>query len=218
MKSGMRILSLGAMVLVTWSGLALAASSKMNREDFRCAVRGLWDDHVVWTRVYVMDALNDLPAKEETAQRLLKNQTEIGNAIKPFYGNEAGDKLTALLKDHIMIATEVVDAVKTNAAADKKDDAVKRWKANADEIGAFLGGANPKYWHADDMKSMMQKHLDLLTDEVTAQAGKDWKADIIAFDKSDEQILKMADMIAIGIVNQFPDHFKGQSLAGPAHK
>jgi len=218
MKHRMTILSMGAILLVSCAGLALAAPSKMNREDFRCDMRKLWSDHVAYTRNYVIDALSDLPAKDATAERLMKNQSDIGNAIKPYYGSDAGDKLTALLQDHIKIATEVVDAVKTSAPADKKDDAVKRWQANADEIGSFLSNANARNWPADEMKKMMRQHLDLLTDEVTAEAQKDWNGSISAFDKSNDQILKMADMLAVGIVNQFPDRFKSQSMAAKAHK
>lgn len=217
MKFRLTIFGLGAVLLLASTGQALAAT-KMNREDFRCDMRRLWADHVTYTRNYLIDALSDLPSKDVTAQRLLKNQTDIGNAIKPYYGDEAGDKLAALLRDHIKIATEVVDAVKTNAPADRKDDAIKRWQANADDIGSFLGSANPKYWPADDMRTMMRQHLDLLTDEVTTFAQKDWNGSISAFDKSNDQIMKMADMLSTGIANQFPDHFKGQAVAAKTKK
>jgi len=75
---------------------------------FQQAVRKLWEDHVTWTRVYIIAALADLPEAEIAAGRLLQNQTEIGNAIKPFYGDEAGDQLTALLNDHILIAADLL--------------------------------------------------------------------------------------------------------------
>ena len=53
-----------------------------------------------------------MPDTNFAAQRLLKNQVDIGNAIKPFYGNVAGDKLTSLLKDHIMGAVDLLKAAK----------------------------------------------------------------------------------------------------------
>ena len=177
-----------------------APAAPLSQSDFRSDMRKLWEDHVTWTRVYVIDAVGDLPSKDATAQRLLRNQADIGNAIKPFYGQAAGDKLTALLKDHITIATEVIAAAKAGDAA-KKDAAAKRWGANADEIAAFLSGANPN-WPAADMKHHMHEHLDLTTAEVVARLNKDWAADIAAYDRVHDQILKMADVLSSGIIKQ----------------
>ena len=189
------------------SGLpSLAAAAPPNKADFRADMRKLWEDHVTWTRVYIIDALGDLPSKPATTERLLKNQSDIGGAIASFYGEPAGTRLTALLKEHILIAAEVIDAAKAGQAA-KKDDAAKRWGANADEIATFLSGANPKNWPAADMKKHMRDHLDLTTAEVVARLNKDWKADVAAYDKVHEQILHMADMLSSGIISQHPDKF-----------
>ena len=87
------------------AGMALAvmapasfASDKMSALDFQNAMRKLWEDHITWTRLYIVSAAAGLPDQDQTAQRLLQNQTDIGNAIKPFYGEQAGDQLTALLR------------------------------------------------------------------------------------------------------------------------
>src|SRR5215203_2714078 len=69
---------------------------------FQDAMRKLWEDHITWTRVFIISAAADLPDKDAATQRLLQNQVDIGNAIKPYYGDAAGDKLTALLNDHIL--------------------------------------------------------------------------------------------------------------------
>jgi len=164
----------------------------------------LWDDHVVWTRLFIISTLGDLQDSAATTDRLLKNQTDIGNAIKPFYGEAAGTKLTALLRDHILIAADIVKSAKAGDTA-KVDAAKARWSANADEIAAFLSGANPKNWPAADMKSMMHDHLSLTAAELEARLKKDWSADVVAYDRIDEQIHKMADMLTDGIARQFPD-------------
>ena len=121
-------------------------------------MRKLWEDHITWTRLYIVSAVGGLADKDATAQRLLQNQTDIGNAIKPFYGDAAGAKLTALLRDHILVAAELIDAAKAGNKP-KQDDATKRWFANADEIAAFLSGANAKNWPLADAKKMMHDHL-----------------------------------------------------------
>jgi hypothetical protein len=175
-------------------------------------MRKLWDDHVVWTRNVVLNVIDDLPGKDQAVNRLLKNQDDIGNAIQPYYGAEAGKKLATLLRSHITIAAEVLTAVKKDDNAALKE-ADTRWKANADEIAQFLSKANPDNWKEAEMKKMMRDHLQLLTDEVMARKKKDYDADVIAFDKSDKQILEMADMLSEGIVKQFPDKFKNETAA-----
>jgi hypothetical protein len=87
-------------------------------------------------------------------------------------------------------------------------DANKRWFANADAIAAFLSSANPKNWPSAEMTKMMHEHLDLTTAEVQARLKGDWTADVAAYDKVHEQILRMADMLSAGVTNQFPNKFK----------
>jgi hypothetical protein len=188
------------------------ASIRDNREmskeaALQDAMRKLWEDHITWTRIFIISAAADLPDKATATERLLQNQVDIGNAIKPYYGEPAGNKLTALLKEHITTAAEVVAAAKANDQA-KLADANKRWFANADQIADFLSGANPKNWPQADMRTMMKEHLDLTTQEAVARLKGDWSADVKAYDAIHEQILKMADHLTMGIVKQFPDKFK----------
>ena len=170
-------------------------------------MRKLWEDHIVWTRQFIVSAVADAPDKAAATERLLQNQVDIGNAIKPFYGDAAGEKLTTLLKEHITTAAEVVTAAKANDTA-KLEDARKRWNANADDIATFLSGANPKAWPPAEMKKMMREHLDLTTSEAVSRLHGDWAADIAAYDRVHMQILHMADMLSAGIISQFPAKFE----------
>ena len=173
---------------------------------FQDAMRKLWEDHIIWTRVFIISAVADLPDKAAATERLLQNQVDIGNAIKPYYGDAAGDKLATLLKEHITTAADVVAAAKANDKA-KLDDANKRWFANADQVADFLSGANTN-WPAAEMRKMMREHLDLTTAEVVARLKSDWKADVAAYDRVHEQILHMADMLSDGIIKQHSEKFK----------
>jgi len=183
-----------------------AEANAANPQKFRADMRKLWEDHVTWTRVYIISAAANLEDQKAAADRLLRNQDDIGNAIKPFYGDAAGTKLTGLLKQHITIATELIAAAKAGQTA-KKDDAAKRWNTNADDIATFLSTANPKNWPLADMKKMMHDHLDLTTAEVVARLTKNWTADVTAYDKVHDEILKMADMLSTGIIKQHPKKF-----------
>ena len=179
---------------------------------FQQAVRKLWEDHVTWTRVYIIAALADLPEADIAAQRLLQNQTDIGNAVKPFYGDKAGDQITALLKDHILIAADLLTAAKAGDTAGF-EDANRRWYENADDIAAFLHSANPDNWPLKEMQTMMKDHLDLTLEEATARLNEDWAGDVAAYDKVHTEILHMADMISEGIIKQFPKEFAKQKAS-----
>lgn len=178
--------------------------------DLKMAMRKLWEDHLVYTRNYIISAVAVLPDGAAVAERLLKNQDDIGDAVKPYYGESASKKLSGLLRDHILIATEVVKAAK----ADNKPqlaDAQKKWSDNGKDIAAFLSGANPN-WSKKDLEEMLQKHLDLTTGEVVGRLNKNWTADIHAYDDGHVHILMFSDMLADGIAKQFPDKFKAKGL------
>jgi prophage DNA circulation protein len=173
---------------------------------FRDAMRALWEDHITWTRLFIVDFTAHSPETDATTQRLLKNQVDIGDAIKPYYGAAAGDKLTDLLKQHILGAADLVAAATAGDTA-KVDAASQRWYANAEEIAAFLSAANPTQWPLATMKAMMKDHLDNTLAEAVAHLKGDWSADIAAYDTVQRQILEMADMLSAGIINQFPASF-----------
>jgi len=174
--------------------------------ELHMAMAKLWEDHIAYTRNYIISALAGLEDADAVAGRLLENQQAIGDAIKPYYGDAAGEKLTALLKDHIVIATDVVAAAKAgnSEALERTQD---KWAANADDIAAFLAGANP-LWSKDDLSDALRTHLEVTTDEVTARLKKDWKADIKAYDRGQDHMLKFSDTLSSGIARQFPEQFK----------
>ena len=173
--------------------------------EIRTAMRKLWEDHITYTRNYIISALAGLPDEQAVAERLLRNQDDIGNAIKPYYGDGAGNNLAALLRDHILIATEVVKAAK---AGDKTQlaSAQEKWSANGKDIAAFLAAANPN-WSKADLEAMLQKHLDLTTGEVVGRLTNDWVADIKSYDEGHAHMLMFADMVSDGLVKQFPNKF-----------
>jgi hypothetical protein len=188
-------------------------NSAVSASTLKTNMRKLWEDHVIWTRNVILCLVDELPGTDQSVKRLLQNQVDIGNAFKPYYGEEMGKKLTELLYVHINTSAEVVKAAKAgNTAA--FDEANKRWYANSDEMSEFLCKANSN-WVLADMKMMMEDHLKITTDEANQRIKKDYDADILAFDKINNEILVMADVFSEGIVKQFPEKFKtgGTKLA-----
>lgn len=182
-----------------------ARSSFSPQSDLRANMRKLWTDHVSYTRNFITSSLAGLEDTDAVTKRLLRNQDDIGNAIKPIYGKEAGDKLAVLLRDHILIAAEI-----TNAAKAGNNEAVsagkERGRRNAGDIARLLSGANPN-WSEKQVANMLFSHLDYVIAQVTARLKKDWAGDIEANDKGLDHMLMFADVLANGIVKQFPKKF-----------
>jgi hypothetical protein len=170
-------------------------------------MRALWEDHVTWTRLAVISLVAGTPDTEATVARLLKNQTDIGNAIKPYYGTAAGNALTKKLREHILIAADLIAAAKADDQA-KVAGEQARWRANADDIATFLSGANPQHWKRGDLRAMLNEHLRLTTQEVVARLQSRWAADVAAYDRIHHHALGMADALSDGIVEQFPKRFR----------
>jgi len=186
------------------------AKAKTDAQTFHDAMRKLWEDHITWTRLVIVDVLaptGPLPDLQASTDRLLQNQVDLGNAIKPYYGDAAGNQLTELLRQHILIAAEILqDAKAGNTTA--MNDAIARWYANADEIAVFLNNANPKFWPLDQMKAMMHTHLDLTLQEAVTYLHGDYAGSVAAYEQVHLEILDMADMLSAGIIKQFPQKFK----------
>jgi hypothetical protein len=176
------------------------------KSELRNDMRKLWEDHITWTRMFIVSAVADLPDTGTAAARLLRNQDDIGDAIKPFYGDRAGERLSRLLREHILIAAELLEAAK-QGDSQAVDEANVRWNANADAIAGFLSAANPDSWARAEMKAMMRDHLGLTLEEATARLQGRWEADVAAYDRIHAQILHMADMLSAGIIQQFPGRF-----------
>jgi hypothetical protein len=173
----------------------------------RQAMRKLWTDHTVWTRDYIVAAVDDRPDAQAAAGRLMKNQEDIGAAIASFYGKPAGDQLTTLLKEHIGIAVDLIKAAKAGDKAGQQA-ATDKWNKNAESIADFLSKANPN-WPRAALIDMMNGHLKTTTDEVVARLTKNWDADVRAHDAVYTHILMMADALSDGIIKQFPEKFHG---------
>jgi hypothetical protein len=172
-------------------------------------MRKLWEDHIVWTRQYIVSAATvsgDLADIGPTTDRLLANQTDIGDALKPFYGEAAGSQVTKLLREHILTAAQLTAAAKAGDSA-AVHAASAAWYANAHDIAVALHGLNPDHWPLADLDAMMKDHLDLTLAEAVARLQGRYADDIAAYDEVHAEILSMADMLSDGIVAQFPSRF-----------
>ncbi|MEP7193948.1 MAG: hypothetical protein ABI903_13895 [Actinomycetota bacterium] len=183
-----------------------AAPRTAAQNAFHDQMRKLWEDHVTWTRLAIVTFADGSPSFDATAGRLLQNQADIGNAIKPFYGPAAGTKLTALLHDHITIAVELLQAAKVGNT-DAFDTANTRWYANGNDIADFLAEANPRSWPDAVMRADMKEHLDQTLAEAAHELHGQYPASVTEYEGIHAHILMMADQLSAGIIAQFPSRF-----------
>jgi hypothetical protein len=173
---------------------------------FQDDMRKLWEDHVTWTRLAIVTFADGSAGFDATATRLLKNQDDIGDAIMPFYGEAAGNQLTALLKDHIGIAVQLLQAARAGDSAGF-DRANAAWYANANDIADFLAEANPRYWPRATMRAAMKGHLDQTLAEASHELTGEYARSVADYDEIHHHILGMADVLSNGIIRAFPHRF-----------
>jgi len=187
--------------------VAVSGKTTAKQAKFQDAMRKLWEDHITWTRLAIVSFAHNLPDLPATQARLLRNQEDIGNAVKPYYGRAAGNQLTALLKEHIVGAVALLKAAKSGDQALIKQR-TDEWYANGNEISDFLHQANPRNWSRKAMRRMMKGHLDqTLSEAVNRLTGK-YEADVRDYDRIHRHILMMADTLSKGIMEQFPRRFR----------
>lgn len=121
-----------------------------------------------------------------------------------FYGDQAAEAYSKLIREHLVIAADLVKAAEGNQSlADEKERA---WYSNADEIAEFLSSINP-YLSREEVRKMFYEHLALTKSEAVFMITGDYESGVRAFDKIEQQALGMADMISGAIVKQFPERF-----------
>jgi hypothetical protein len=174
---------------------------------FHDDMRKLWEDHITWTRLAIVTFADGSGGFDATAGRLLANQVDIGNAVKRFYGNAAGDQLTALLREHILVAVELLQAAKAGDTA-AFEAARVRWYTNSDQIADFLSTANPRWWPRNEMRAAMRTHLDQTLAEAAHELGGDYAGSVADYEQIHHHILMMADLLSSGIMRQFPRQFR----------
>jgi Leucine-rich repeat (LRR) protein len=166
-------------------------------------MRKLWEDHVIWTRMYIVSVAHDLPDATITAARLMRNQEEIGTAFAPYYGESVGSAVTALLKEHISGAANILKAAKGEKTKAKVGSLVEAWRKNATDIAKALHGLNPNFWDFDVLERAMQDHLDQTLEEAVFRLKGRYEDDVEAYGRVTEHVLAMADMLSDGIFARF---------------
>lgn len=173
--------------------------------ELKSKMRLLWEQHVSWTRMTIISLTFNLPDVNFVVARLLRNATDMGNSLKPYYGVKIGEMYASLIREHLLLAADLVKAVLAGNA-ELAAETERKWYANADQIAQFLSHINP-YLTEEEVRKMFYEHLALTKTEAVSMINMDYKTDVEVFDKIEAQALVMADAISNAIVKQFPHKF-----------
>jgi hypothetical protein len=216
-RGGALTLLAAAVLMCTFTGGAPGVASATNAGPAAAArsseavrlqnrMRRLWEDHIYWTRLFIVSFANSPPDVKATGARLLRNQDQIGNEFAHFYGDVAGDHVTSLLRRHILLAAQILKDAKSGHTKAFQQD-VQSWYANANRIAEFLHSLNPSNWPTDAVRKMMHEHLALTLTEASDYLHGKFRQSVQDFRSVESEILHMANTLAFGIVRQFPGQF-----------
>lgn len=169
--------------------------------DLMNELRMLWEQHVQWTRSFIISTAAGLGDLEAVTKRLLQNPGDFATVLKPFYGERKASRFKTLLTEHLLIAADLVNAAKKGDTA-AADTARKKWYENADDISAFLAKINP-CWSAAKWRELFYSHLEMTEKEAGLRLEGRYSEDIKIYDMIEKEALVMADYMSSGIIKQF---------------
>lgn len=203
MRKGVVVTVVGLLVLLT-GAYAFAADKAV---ELRLAERDLWIGHIFWVRNVVLTTkLGEAAAAKVAEQQAVQNARTIADAVIPFYGKEAADKLFGLLAVHY---GAIMEHMKAAFADDTEAEGVatKKMTKNAEDIAAFLNAANPKNWPKAALISVLTAHVGYHMAQIHAIHAKDFTSEAQTWEAMKNQIYVIADTLSEGIVKQFPQKF-----------
>lgn len=173
----------------------------------KMVLRDLWTGHIFWVRnVAYATKVGDSAAAKVAEENVVKNARSIADAVVPFYGKPAADKLFGLLAGHYGAIKEYMTAsYAANQAG--KDAAVAKIKENATEISTFLNQANPKNWPKETLVGLLFAHGAHHMQQIDAFAAKDYAAEAQTWEMMKDHMYMIADALAGGLAKQFPKKF-----------
>jgi len=181
----------------------MAVGKNYNKHKLRVMnkFRLLWEQHVEWTRMFIIGTVDDLDDISYTTNRLLRNPADFANELKKYYGAEKAGIFEKLFTEHLVIAAQFLNNAKTGNTKAADDDR-RKWYANADNIAEFLSDINP-YFNEHEWRAMLYDHLYMTENQAVYRFNGQYEKEIEEYDTIEQQALRMADMISEGIIKQF---------------
>jgi hypothetical protein len=171
-------------------------------------LRTVWLERALWTRMAIETIVQDSEDQRPVIHRLLRNYESTTETLGPYLGNETAESYGDLIREHLLIAENLARALrdKNQTAA---DEAGQNWRENADRL-ASLENSTLKVVSFNDSQAHWLRYINLTRNETDELIDKDYNASIESFDLIIEQSNFMADALAEGIIQQFPEKFHAE--------
>ena len=157
-------------------------------------LRKLFTEHAVYTKFFIESKLTSLPDLDVITNRLLRNQKDIGDFIKPIVGENNGNMATKLLQEHILAAAGAVEAVK-DGNTDKINNAINKVFANSKQVAQFLSSLNPEKLPFDAVLKMFNEHNQHVIDMAIAHSQNKFDEEIKHYDSYYTHMLALSDTL-----------------------
>lgn len=173
--------------------------------ELKTNMRKLWTDHAIWTQKYIISSLSNAPGMKYTRDRLNKNVLDLGDILGEYYGANKASEFSVLLQDHVSFLADMIDAIKLKDK-EKISETNSRWQNNSEKIAKFLNQINNNF-ATNDLLNQLKELLRLSTEIITAYGNNKFENQIIIFDQTLDQTIKIADALTNGIAKQFTGKF-----------
>jgi|AKYZ01.1.fsa_nt_gi LysM domain. len=168
-------------------------------------MRLVWEQQIYWTRMLLISIAERLNDQSPTMERLLRGPSDIASIFNRYYGSNVASLVQELITEHLQIAADLITALRDNQH-NKATELTQQWYQNANKIADAFSSINP-YFNKQSIQSMLYRFLDLTIQQINKRLAGDYQGDIMAFDLIELEVLKMADNLTSGIMNQFPQKF-----------
>lgn len=170
------------------------------------AMRDLWIGHVFWVRnVATSTFAGDTAAAGAAEKQVVSNAEAIAGAIEPFYGKAASEKLFNLLAGHYGAVKDHITATQAGNSEGQKS-ALSKLTANANEIAAFLAGANPNL-PENTLKGLLVTHGAHHVQQNQQLKAKQYDQEAQTWTAMKDHMYVIADALTGAIAKQFPRKF-----------
>ncbi len=170
------------------------------KDETDVVLKKIWSDNVMWTRFFIISAISGIGDLQIITKKLIKTPTEFSNVLKNYFAEESSKKFEALMMDHLLIGIKLINTAKSGNISAIKGMRTQ-WYKNADEIAELMSSMNSN-WNYNEWQKMLRENLKLTEDQVIKRFSRQYNDDISSFEKMNSLSIKMAEIMATGIIKQ----------------